>query len=256
MHNYLIRRVLLMIPTILIISLLIFMAQEAAPGDFITRILATQQTAGGMATTDEEIDALRHQYGFDRPAAVRYLAWIGNFVRGDFGHSYKHKRPVKDLIVERMLLTALLAYSTILFSWCLSIPIGVYVATHKYSFSDTALTFIGFIGMSIPNFLLALILLFTSLRLFGVELSGLFSPEYVDAPWSMAKFLNLLQRLWIPVVILGASGTAGSIRTWRALMLDTMGEPYIKVARAKGLKERVVVWKHAVKVAANPFFGS
>jgi len=253
MHHYILRRLLLMLPTLAIISVLVFAVQEAAPGDFVTRQLAIQQTAGGMEYTDAEVEALRKRYGLDQPAVVRYFVWIGNFLTGDFGESYQYHRPVSELIGERLALSATMSYVTILFTWAVSIPIGVWTATHKYQLSDHVFTLLGFLGMSIPNFLLALVMMYASLRFFGVDVSGLFSPEYVDAPWSVAKVWDLITHLWVPVLILGTAGTAGGIRTWRALMLDTMGEPFVKTARAKGLSETAVVWKHAAPVAANPF---
>lgn len=242
-----------MIPTFFIVSIMVFFIQELAPGDFVDRMMAVQQTSGGVAASEDELQALRAQYGLDRPAMIRYFEWITNFLRGDLGTSFQHYLPVKDLIGERMLLSAILAYSTLLLGWLISIPAGVWCATHRHSFSETAISIIGLIGMSIPNFVLALVFLYVALTYFGVDLSGLFSPEYVDAPWSWGRVMDLLSRLWIPVVILGTAGTAGGIRTWRALMLDTLGEPFIKTARAKGLPESAVVWKHAVPVASNPF---
>jgi len=253
MHYYILRRLLLMLPTLAIISVLVFVVQEAAPGDYVTRQLAIQQTAGGMEYTEAEVQALQQRHGLDQPVVVRYFVWIGNFLTGDFGQSYQYHRPVSELIGERLLLSAALSYVTIMFTWAASIPIGVWTATHKYQLSDHVFTLLGFLGMSIPNFLLALVLMYGALRWLGTDLSGLFSPEYVDAPWSIGKVLDLLAHLWIPVLILGTAGTAGGIRTWRALMLDTMGEPFVKTARAKGLSEAGVVWKHAVPVAANPF---
>jgi len=253
MHHYILRRLLLMLPTLAIISVLVFAVQEAAPGDYVSRQLAIQQTAGGMEYSDEEVQALRQRYGLDQPVVVRYFKWVWNFVQGDFGMSYKHHEPVAELIGERLMLSAALSYGTILFTWAISIPIGVWTATHRYGLSDHAFTLLGFIGMSVPNFLLALVLMYGALRWFGMDLSGLFSPEYVDAPWSVGKVLDLIAHLWIPILILGTAGTAGGIRTWRALMLDTMGEPFVKTARAKGLSEPAVVWKHAVPVASNPF---
>ncbi len=253
MTSYILRRLLLMLPTLAIISVLVFAMQEAAPGDFVTRQLAIQQTAGGMEYTEAEIEALRKRHGLDQPAIVRYFRWIGSFITGDFGRSYQYHRPVSQLIGERLALSAALSYTTILLTWAISIPLGVWVATHKYKMSDHVFTFLGFIGMSIPNFLLALVLMYAGLRLFGADLSGLFSPEYADAPWSPGKVLDLISHLWIPVLIIGTGGAAAGIRTWRALMLDTMGEPFVKTARAKGLSETAVVWKHAVPVAANPF---
>lgn len=253
MTTYLVRRILLMIPTFFIVSMLVFFIQELAPGDFVDRMMATQQTAGGVAATEDELQALRTQYGLDRPAIVRYVEWITNFVRGDLGISFQHYVPVKDLIGERILLSAVLAYSTLLLGWLISIPAGVWCSTHRFSFSETAISVVGLIGMSIPNFVLALIFLYVALTYFGVDLSGLFSPEFVDAPWSWARVMDLLAHLWIPMIILGTAGTAAGIRTWRALMLDTLGEPFVKTARAKGLPESAVVWKHALPVASNPF---
>lgn len=173
-------------------------------------------------------------------------------LKGDFGISFEYNKPVRDLIGERLALSVLLSVFTMIFTWIVSIPIGVYSATHQYSFFDRFFTFLSFTGMATPGFLLALVLLVLVLFRFGVSLMGLFSPEYINAPWSIAKFIDLLKHIWLPVIIIGFSGTGGLIRIMRGNLLDILGQPYIFTARAKGLKESKVIWRYAVRIAINP----
>lgn len=183
---------------------------------------------------------------------MQYWIWVSNFVKGDFGLSFEYDRPVSQLIGQRLLLTVLLSLSTLLFTWLIAIPIGIYSATHQYSAGDQIFSFLGYIGMSLPNFLLALILMYLSVVHFGWSVGGLFSPEFQDASWSFAKFVDFLKHLWIPVIVLGTAGTAGLIRVMRSAMLETLGQQFVQTARAKGLAESVVVYKHTVRVAINP----
>ncbi|MCX7796487.1 MAG: ABC transporter permease, partial [bacterium] len=185
-----------------------------------------------------------------------YIIWITHFIRGDFGWSFYYEKPVKELVGERLALTLVLSVVTLIFTWALAIPIGVYSATHQYSWGDNLFTFLGFIGLSIPGFLLGLLLMFISVFYFNQSVGGLFSPQYVNAPWTLGKVIDLFRHLWIPVIIIGLSGTAGLIRIMRGNLLDILGQQYVLTARAKGLMESIVIWKHAVRVAINPLISS
>jgi peptide/nickel transport system permease protein len=201
----------------------------------------------------ESLSYLRERYGLDRPVYVQYWIWISGFVQGDFGESFEFNRPVSALVWERLGLTLAVALSTMLFTWIIAIPIGIYSAVRQYSLFDYVFTFIGFVGLAVPNFLLALVLLFVSVFVFNIpSVGGLFSPQYLDEPWSLAKFFDLLTRLWLPVVVVGTAGTAGLIRIMRANMLDVLHQPYVQTARSKGVRERVVIYKHATRNAINP----
>jgi peptide/nickel transport system permease protein len=253
MLRYILQRVLLFFPTVFVISIVTFMLIQLPPGDYIT-VYAAQLESSGQEVSEQLLVALRGRYGLDQPIYVQYLKWIGNIVRlGDFGHSMQWNRPVADLIWERLWWTIALSLSTLIFTWIIAFPIGIYSATHKYSFADYIFTFIGFFGQGVPDFLLALVLMWLGYSLFGVEVGGLFSAAYKDAPWSLAKFADLLRHLWVPVVVLALAGTAGLIRTMRANLLDELRKPYVVTARAKGMKERALIWKYPVRVALNPF---
>ena len=252
MLEYLGRRILLLIPTLIVVSIMSFVLIQLPPGDYLTTYIASLE-AGGQIVQEDEIEALKRQYGLDQPMLMQYLKWIRNMLQGDFGMSLEWQRPVSDLIWDRLLLTFVISFSTIVFAWSLAIPIGIYSATHQYQFFDYLTAFLGFVGLATPNFMLALIFLWIAYSMFGLSVGGLFSSEYVDAPWSLAKFLDMLKHIWIPLVILGTSGTAGLIRTMRANMLDELRKPYVTTARAKGLTEQRVVWKYPVRVALNPF---
>ena len=200
------------------------------------------------------IDQLREQYGLNDPLPVQYFKWIRNIItKGDFGYSLTYKRDASDLIVERLPMSFSLSLFSVLFIWVVALPIGVYSAVNKYSLGDHVATFVGFIGLAVPNFLLALILMYLSYRYGGKALIGLFSSEYANAPWSWGKFVDFLNHLWIPVIILGTAGTAGLVRTMRANLLDELNRPYVDTARAKGLSEWRLLWKYPVRYALNPF---
>jgi peptide/nickel transport system permease protein len=253
MALYILRRLLLMIPTVIGISIVTFIIIQLPPGDFLTTMLA------GMASQGEEVNreaiaALQEQYGLGQPLYVQYWKWFSGIIfRGDFGQSFIYNRPVGDLIWDRIGFSAALAVTTLLVSWLLAFPIGFYSATHQYTPLDYLFTFIGFIGLAIPEFMLALVLLYVAFRYFGLSLGGLFSPEYVEAAWSLAKFGDLLRHLWIPVLIVSVAGTAGLIRITRANLLDELNKPYVVTARAKGLSERRLLLKYPVRVALIPF---
>lgn len=253
MLAYIVRRILYMIPTLFAISVVAFFVIQLPPGDYLTSMVA------GMAAQGETVDsatlaALRERYGLGEPFYVQYYKWIsGILLRGDFGQSFEWNRPVNTLIWERLGLTFLLSLATLVFIWLVSFPIGIYSAVRKYSLGDYFATFIGFIGLATPNFLLALVFMYIAFAYFGQSVGGLFSPQYVDAPWSWAKFVDLLNHLWIPMVVLGTSGTASLIRLLRANLLDELVKPYVVTARAKGLSERRLLLKYPVRVALNFF---
>ena len=253
MLQYLARRIIVIIPTLFAISVVSFILIQLPPGDFLTTY-AANLAAQGDTTSDEQLRALREAYGLGQPVYVQYYKWMsGILLHGDFGYSLEWKRPVGDLLWERMGTTLALTVSTLVFTWLLAIPIGIFSATHQYSKSDYFFTFIGFIGLGIPSFMIALILMWIAFRYLGLDVGGLYSPEYRGAPWSFGKFLDLMRHFWIPLVIIGLEGTASLIRTMRANLLDELNKPYVTAARARGLAERQMVWEYPVRVALNPF---
>ena len=253
MLRFIFQRLLLFIPTLIVISIVAFTLIQLPPGDYIT-VYAAQLEASGQEVSEQLLAALRNSYGLDQPIYIQYVKWLGNIVLyGDYGQSMQWNRPVADLIWERLLWTIVLSIGTLIFTWIVAFPIGIYSATHQYSVADYVFTFIGFFGQGVPDFLLALVLMWLGYTWFGVEVGGLFSEAYREAPWSFARFMDLLRHLWIPVVVLGISGTAGLIRTMRANLLDELRKPYVVTARAKGMKEWALVWKYPVRVALNPF---
>lgn len=245
------RRILLMIPTLLVVTLISFAIIEAPPGDYldayVDNLISSQQHVDPA-----EIATLRERYGLDAPWYVRYVRWMSGVLRGDLGRSLEWNQPVSKLIGSRLPWSLSISLASFLFSYALAIPIGLYSATHKYSWGDYLFTFIGFIGLAVPNFLLALIILWLYFKGTGKVAVGLFSEEYQIAPWSFAKFLDLLQHIWLPALIVGISGTAGLIRVVRANLLDELGKPYVMVARSKGLSETKVLYKYPFRIAMNP----
>lgn len=253
MAQFIIRRLLYMIPTMFAVSLVAFIIIQLPPGDFLTSYIANI-SAGGETVTQDVIDGLNQQFGLDQPIYVQYFKWITNIIlRGDFGTSFAWRAPVESLIWSRLSLTVVLSVTTLLFTWAVAFPIGIYSAVNKYSLGDYVATFFGFLGLAIPDFLLALVLMYIAFKYFNQSVGGLFSPEYVDAPWDTAKVLDLLSHLWIPMIILGTAGTASLIRIMRANLLDELRKPYVRTARAKGLPEWKVILKYPVRVALNPF---
>lgn len=254
MLRYFMRRLIYMVSTLVFVSVVTFILIQLPPGDFITTIQAQRDTGGGQdVMSPEEVAALRRQYGLDRPFPAQYLKWVWNIVsRGDLGFSMQWNRPVNELIGERIALTTIMAMMTTLFIYAVAIPLGVYSALHQYSPGDFAFTALGYAGLATPNFMLALILMFIGFRYFGASVGGLFSPQYLEAPWSIAKVGDLLAHLWIPVIVLGTAGTAEQIRITRAMLLDELGKQYVITARAKGLSERRLIFKYPVRIALNP----
>jgi peptide/nickel transport system permease protein len=252
MLRYLIQRLLFMIPTLFLISVVTFAIIQLPPGDYL-ETLVTELRASGEKADLQRIEFLRKQYGLDQTVLMQYWIWLTGLLRGDFGYSFEYDRPVSAIIGERLLLTFVVTFAAILFTWLVAFPIGVYSATHQYSWGDHALTFLGFLGLATPDFLLALVLMFVSFTWFGVSVGGLFSPEMQAAPWSWAKVGDLLRHLWIPVVVIGTSGTAGMIRRLRANLLDELRKQYVVTARAKGLPPRRLLVKYPLRIALNPF---
>jgi peptide/nickel transport system permease protein len=236
-----------MIPLMILISILSFTVIKLQPGEFGSQYFSNPRVS------PETVENLRARLGLDQPTYMQYLTWVKGIVtEGDFGYSFAYKRPVAELIWERMGWTVVVAGSTILFTWVLAIPIGIFSATHKYSIFDYVFTFIGFIGISVPNFFMALLLMYLVLSMGGTEVGGLFSQQYIGAPWSIAKVIDLLKHIWIPLIAIGTAGMAGILRQMRGNLLDILGEQYVQTARAKGLNENVVIYKHAVRNAINP----
>lgn len=253
MLRYIAHRLVLMIPTVFGISVIAFIIIQLPPGDYLTTTIA-QLSAAGDLVEEEAIAALKNRYGLDQPLHMQYLKWIWGIVsRGDFGMSFEWELPVRELIWPRLSLTVVLALATLVFTWAVAFPVGIYSAVRQYSIGDYFFTGVGFIGLAIPNFLLALVLMYIALKVFNQSVGGLFSPEFVEASWSLARIQDLLGHLWIPMVILGTAGTAGLIRLMRANLLDELRKPYVKTARAKGLSEVRLLLKYPVRVALNPF---
>mgnify|MGYP001194408601 CR=1 FL=1 len=252
MIRYIFKRLVYMIPTLFGMSLIAFLIIQLPPGDYLTSMIASM-TQSGQNVDPRQIALLREIYGFDDPIHVQYWKWITGIVtRGDFGHSFEWNRPVSDLIWERMGGTLTLSIASLLFVWAVSIPIGIYSAVRRHSISDHVFTFFGFLGLAIPNFILALTLMYVSYRFLGQSVGGLYSPEYVGAPMSWGKLLDFLAHLWIPVIVIGTAGTAKLIRILRANLTDELHKPYVVTARAKGLPEYKVVLKYPVRIALNP----
>jgi peptide/nickel transport system permease protein len=253
MLRYVIKRLIYMIPTLFGMSIIAFLIIQLPPGDFVTSLVA-RMTDSGQTFDPAQLAAIRQSYGLDDPIWVQYWKWIsGILFRGDFGHSFEWNRPVADLIWERAGATLGVSVLALLFVWAVSLPIGIYSAMRRHSLGDHVFTFLGFLGLAIPNFILALTLMYVAYRYMGQTVGGLYSPQYVEAPWSWDKFLDLLAHLWIPVVVIGTSGTAALIRILRANLTDELSKPYVVTAKAKGLPEYKVVLKYPVRIALNPF---
>ena len=253
---FIVKRLLWMLPFLVAISFLSFVLIQLPPGDYVTTYIATLAASNEVVDQNTAAD-LRNRFGLDQPMVVQYWKWISNIaLRGDFGLSFEWQQPVGDLIWERMALTLLLTLSALLLTWSIALPVGVFSAVKKYSVADYIVTGLSFLGLAIPSFLLALVLMYVAAVEFGQNVGGLFSEEYLTAPWSVNKVIDLLQHLWIPVVILAVSGTASLIRVMRANMLDELHKPYVTTARAKGLSEFTLLVKYPLRLALNPFIST
>ena len=251
MIQYLVRRVGYMLITLLGISILAFVVIQLPPGDYLD-IYIQQLRDRGIETDREELAGLENRYGLNQPVLVQYFKWMGNLITLDLGQSFATRQKVTDMLAERVPLTALITLLTTLFTFAMAIPIGIYSATHQYSLTDYTVTTVGFIGLATPNFLLALILMFLFSRWFGVTIGGLFSPEMVTAPFSLAKLWDLITHLPVPIVVVGTAGTAALVRIMRATMLDELRKQYVITARSKGVEERSLLFKYPVRIAVNP----
>lgn len=254
MINYLIRRLGLTLVTLVVLSFTIFAIVQIPPGDAVDRQVRTRQAQGDVVTR-EEIQTMRAQYGLDRPMVVRYWEWIRGFLTGDLGRSISG-RTVNDLIQERLGQTIALAVAGLIITYAVAIPVGIYSATHQYTVGDYVATTIGFIGLSMPGFLLGIILLFLFYKWFGLSIGGFFSVEYKSAPWSWPRLLDLANHLWVPLLVITIGSTGGLIRTMRATLLDELGKQYVMTARAKGVPRRTLLRKYPVRLALNPIVAS
>jgi peptide/nickel transport system permease protein len=252
MIAFLVRRLVLAILTVWAVSVLSYVVIQLPPGDYITSYIA-QMSASGSAVSEQEAQMLREQYGFDQPIYIQYIRWMSMVLRGNFGMALEYGRPVAEVIGDRIWLTMIVSGAAILFTWLVALPIGIYSAVRQYSFGDYVATFIGFIGLAIPSFMLALILMYLGFKYFNANIGGLFSEQYAQAPWSFAKLWDLAKHLPLPAVILGLAGTAQLIRIMRANLLDELGRPYVMTGRARGLSETRLILKYPVRVALNPF---
>lgn len=256
MTGYIIRRLLRMIPQIFLISILAFIIIQLPPGDYLTEYM-NRLRASGVTIDQYEVERFTKMYGLDRPMYEQYLRWIAGIVtRFDFGYSFEWQKPVNEVITARIGTTFFIAFLSFIVCWSFAIPVGIYVAVKQYSLADYFFTFLGFIGLATPGFLLALVIMYVAFEWFGIKVGGLFSPEFEVQPWSWAKFVDLLKHLWLPVLILAIGGTANLIRTMRATMLDELRKPYVTVARAKGLSEFDVLIRYPVRIAINPILST
>jgi peptide/nickel transport system permease protein len=252
MIRFILQRFLTMLVTLAFVSVITFVVIELPPGDYAERY-AFKLSASGIKITEADLQGLRVRFGLDRPLMERYWTWITDIVlRGDFGLSFQYQKPVTEVIGERILFTAILAFVTLIFTYGLAIPIGVYSAIRQYSVGDYLVTILGYIGLAIPSFMLALVLLYMTVKVLNMNVGGLFSPEFLYAPWSWARVVDMLKHLWVPALVLGLSGTAFQIRTVRATLLDEKNLLYVTAARAKGLPEGRLLVKYPIRVALNP----
>ena len=252
MLTYLFRRLATMVVTMLVISFLIFIIIQLPPGDYLTTYIE-ELKAQGEVVDPKKVEFLRAQYGLDKSMSEQYFVWVTGLLQGDFGYSFEFNLPVTEVVGDRLWLSMVLNFSTVIFVYLVAFPIGVYSATHQYSWGDHGLTFIGFIGLATPNFLLALILLYFANVWFGTSIGGLMEPRFIDQPWTYDKVMSVLAHLWVPVVVIGTSGTAGMIRRLRANLLDELQKQYVVTGRAKGLSEGRLLIKYPMRMALNPF---
>ena len=261
MLSFFVRRSLLATISLMAISMITYAIVQMPPGDYvdsyINHFVASQRNIS-LTVQDTQLiaDSLRIKWGLDKPIPIQYLKWMSNVVRGQFGMSMAHRKPIKEVVGERMLMTVVLAASTVAFTWVMAVPIGIYSAVRQRSVGDYTFTFLGFVGLAVPDFMLALVMMYFAFVWFDFDIGGLFSREYINAPWSTARVWDLAKHLVIPVIILGTSGTAGLIRIMRANLLDELRKPYVVTARAKGLPELRLVLKYPVRVALNPLIST
>ncbi len=251
MINYIFRRIGYMLVTLVIIVILSFVIIQLPPGSYLDFEIARLRQQGGNVGQDQ-IDALRKRYGLDKSKAQQFLIWVEGLAHGDFGESFAYRLPVKDLIAPKLALSISISTFSLIISWGIAIPLGVYSATHRYTIPDYLITVLQFFGLAVPGFLMALVLMLFAQRVLGQQVGGLFSDKYTSAPWSLAKIWDMLGHLWIPLVVIAFGSTAYLSRIMRANLLDTLNMQYVQTARSKGLTENVVIWKHAVRNALHP----
>jgi peptide/nickel transport system permease protein len=251
MINYIIRRVLYAVVMVVLVSFVSFVIINLPPTDFL-EMKKNQLMARGDRSAMEQIETYRVRYNLDKPFLWQYGNWAWNFLHGDFGESFEFERPVKDMLGERVTMTIILGVASLVVVWALAIPLGVYSAVKQYSLGDQVITTLSFVGLGMPGFLLALLVLYFAITVLNVEATGLFSVKYLDAPWSWGRVMDLLNHLWIPAIISAITGVGGLTRIMRGQVLDTLGQPFVEAARARGLKNGTVIWKHAVRIAINP----
>lgn len=251
MLRYILQRVLLIPVLLFLFSVMVFALVQAPPGDFLTSYIATMASSGS-SLEKETIEMLKQQYGLDQPVYIQYLRWVGNLVQGNLGLSLEYQRPNAELISDRLGLTLVLALFAFVFTWIVAIPIGIYSATHRNSILDYIFTVLNYVGVATPNFMLALILMWWAYAYFDLSITGLFSREFEQAPWSFAKFIDLLKHIWVPMIVIGVAGTARLTRVMRANLLDELNKPYMVSGRARGLSEWQLVMKYPVRLAINP----
>src|SRR6476660_5497909 len=252
MLQYIVKRILLMIPTMIAISVIVFTIIQLPPGNYLESYIAELE-AQGESVDQQKVAFLREYYGLDRPLPEQYLHWAGGMLKGDFGYSFEFNMPVSKVIGDRMLLTIIVSGITILFTWAVAFPIGIYSATHQYSWGDYGLSLLGFLGIAIPNFMMALVMMYLANVWFGTSIGGLLAPEFIGKPWTWAKARSVLEHSWIPVIVIGTAGTAGMIRRLRANLLDELQKQYVVTARAKGVPPTKLLFKYPLRLALNPF---
>jgi len=252
MIEFILKRLGLMVVTLIVVSMVSFAVIELPPGDYLTAYAADMR-ASGQLVTQADLDALEKRYGLNLPLHQRYLKWMGDILHGDFGYSFGWNKPVSELIWGRLGLTLVVTFTTLIFTWVVGFAIGVYSATHQYSVTDYTFTAISFVGLGLPSFLVAMVLMWIGYRYFDTDIGGLFSQEYLIQPWSWGRFVNMLGHLWVPIIVLGVGGTASMIRIMRANLLDELRKPYVTTGRAKGLRENRLLMKYPVRIALNPF---
>jgi len=255
MLSYVIRRFLYMILILLLVSVVAFIIIQLPPGDYLTSYII-QLEEMGQKVDESQIASLKEQYGLDMPIYLQYFKWMWKMLHGDLGKSFQWNRPVSELIGERLMLTVIISLFTLIFTYAVAIPIGIYSATHQYSIGDYTFTVAGFAGLATPNFLFALVLMFMFYKYLGLSVGGLFSPQYELASWSIGKFIDMLKHLPIPIIVIGTAGTAGLIRVMRGCLLDELKKQYVITARAKGVAERTILFKYPVRVAINPIIST
>ena len=256
MLKFILKRTLYMIPTLIGMSVVSFFIIQLPPGDFLTSLLSAIADSG-QGLDQATVAKLTAQYGLDQPFYVQYWRWISNILlRGDFGWSFDWGQPVSRIIWDRLGITLGVSLISLVLVWAIALPIGIYSAVRRYSLGDHLFTLFGFIGLAIPTFILALVLMYVTFHYFGQSVGGLFSPEYLDAPWSLARLGDLLLHLWIPIVVIATSSTAALIRVMRANLSDELNKPYVVTARAKGLSEFTLILRYPVRIALNPFIST